>query len=178
MIDLLDEYPSITTLYARAKEAAEKGDERTAKKYQKAIRFLHNSTVPYKCEIGEGTEFGYGGIGCVVHRDTVIGKNCKIGSNVTIGGGSFGINAKNKRRQWVPHIGDNVYISTGAKLLGGIRIGNNVVIGANALVNRDVSDYSVMAGVPAKAINQVTEDNYKKYASFFGRRTWDELHSG
>lgn len=52
------------------------------------IYLIHNSFVPYKCEIGEGTEFGYKGIGLVIHSDAKIGKYCKIGTNVTIGGGA------------------------------------------------------------------------------------------
>jgi serine O-acetyltransferase len=65
---------------------------------------------------------------------------------VTIGGRSASIG--------VPVIGDNVYISTGAKVLGDITIGNNCVIGANAVVISNVPDNTVAAGVPAKVIKQ------------------------
>ncbi len=49
-------------------------------------------------------------------------------------------------------VGNNCYISTGAVILGPIRIGNNVIIGANAVVNKDVPDNTVVAGIPAKII--------------------------
>lgn len=108
------------------------------------IRLIHNCAVYSQSEIGQGTVFGYGGIAVVIHKRCVIGKQCVIGSNVTIGGRS--------RSQYVPVIGDGVYIATGAKILGDIRIGDGAVIGANAVVLSDVPAYSVVAGIPAKVI--------------------------
>lgn len=52
----------------------------------------------------------------------------------------------------VPVIGDNVRIGSGAKVLGGIRIGNYAQIGANAVVIKDVPDNATAVGVPAKII--------------------------
>ena len=52
----------------------------------------------------------------------------------------------------MPVIGNNVHISHGAVVFGGITIGNNVDIGANAVVNKPVPDNAVVAGVPAKII--------------------------
>ena len=49
-------------------------------------------------------------------------------------------------------MGDNVYIAKGAIVFGGITIGNNVTIGANAVVNKPVPDNAVIAGIPAKII--------------------------
>lgn len=105
------------------------------------IFLLYNSKIPYTADIGRGTKFGYGAIGVVLHSRTVVGKNCIIGTNVTIGGRS--------KYYDVPIIGDNVEISTGSKILGPICIGNNTVIGANAVVIKDVPDNAVVAGVPA-----------------------------
>lgn len=53
-----------------------------------------------------------------------------------------------------PTIGNNVYIGPGAKLFGGIRIGDNVVIGANAVVNCDFPSNVSVAGVPARIIGE------------------------
>ena len=50
------------------------------------IFLVYNSKVPYQAEIGKGTSLGYGGIGVVIHRDTIIGENCVVGQNVTLGG--------------------------------------------------------------------------------------------
>lgn len=52
----------------------------------------------------------------------------------------------------MPIIGNNVYIATGAKILGPIKIGSNVIIGANAVVINDVPNNVTVAGIPAKII--------------------------
>lgn len=105
---------------------------------------LFNCYVPASCKIGKSTWFGYGGIGIVIHARAVIGNNCMIGQNTTIGGRSG--------HYEVPKIGDNVEICAGARVLGPITIGNNAIIGANAVVIKDVPDNAVVAGVPAKII--------------------------
>lgn len=123
------------------------------------IYLMHNSYIPYTSEIGEGTVLGYKGIGVVVHGNAFIGKNCVIGTNVTIGGGAGGSNKKIEEfdalRRNVPVIGDNVQISTGAKVLGNIVVGSNVIIGANAVVISDIPSNCVVAGVPARIIKQL-----------------------
>lgn len=105
---------------------------------------LFNSSVPASCTLSQGVTFGYGGIGVVIHARAVVGRNCLIGQGVTIGGKSG----------WyeVPVIGDNVEINAGARILGPVRIGNNVIVGANAVVVKDVPDNCVVAGVPARII--------------------------
>lgn len=50
------------------------------------------------------------------------------------------------------YVGDNVYISTGVTVLGPVKIGNNVTIGAGAVVTKDIPDNAIVAGVPAKII--------------------------
>ena len=115
-------------------------------------RIFHKCSIPASCEIGEGTKFGYGGIAVIIHARAVIGKHCIIGACTTIGGKSGWFE--------VPIIGDNVQISAGARILGPVRIGNNVIIGANAVVVKDIPDNCVVAGVPARIIrkNMTSED--------------------
>ncbi|MGI2178561.1 serine O-acetyltransferase [Shewanella frigidimarina] len=107
---------------------------------------IYNSRIPASAIIGSGSFFAYGGIAVVLHKKVVIGRNCIIGTCVTIGGRS---NSKT-----VPIIGDNVFIATGAKLLGSIKVGNNCVIGANTVVIHDVPDNCVVAGIPGKILIQ------------------------
>lgn len=114
-----------------------------------------NCSVPASCKIGKGTKFGYGGIAVVMHARTVIGTNCMIGQGVTIGGKSG----------WyeVPVIGDNVIINAGAKIIGPVKIGDNVEIGANSVVVKDVPSNCVVAGIPAKILkSNMTEMDWKE----------------
>lgn len=108
------------------------------------IFLLYNSFIPYTCEIGKGTKFGYKGMGVVIHSRAKIGDNCIISQQVTIGGRS--------KIYEVPVIGNNVYIGGGAKVLGDVVIGDECVIGANAVVIHSAESGSVLAGVPARVI--------------------------
>ena len=122
---------------------------------QGVIFLLYNSYVPYSCAIGNGSSFGYGGIGVVIHQRARIGDYVVIGSGVTIGGRSGAMQ--------VPRIGNHVYISTGAKILGDLELGDYVIVGANAVVIQSVSSGSVVAGVPAKIIKSgVTPEQFSK----------------
>lgn len=109
------------------------------------IFLIYNSKIPYQAKIGRGSTFGYGGMGVVIHSKSIIGVNCTICQQVTIGGGD-------SRFPGVPVIGNNVYIAKGSIVMGGITIGNNVTIGANAVVTKPVSDNAIVAGVPAKIL--------------------------
>lgn len=112
--------------------------------FEKLILLVYRCVVPRRCEIGEGTELGYGGIAVVIHERTRIGRNVMISPCVTVGGRS-GIAG-------VPVIDDDVFIGAGAKILGDIRIGRRAIIGANAVVLQSVPDDAVVVGVPARVI--------------------------
>lgn len=109
---------------------------------------LFNSVVPYTAHIGQESRFAYGGMSVVVHSRAVIGDRVVIGQNTTIG--------RSLDPDGIPTIGNDVYISAGARVIGNIRVGNNVIIGANAVVNKDVPDNSIVAGVPAKVIKTLS----------------------
>ena len=53
----------------------------------------------------------------------------------------------------VPSIGDNCVLGPGSKILGSVTLGDNVFVGANAVVTHDIPSNSVVAGIPAKVIN-------------------------
>lgn len=107
---------------------------------------LYNSAIPPQCRIGRGSTFAHGGIGIVLHPDCRIGERVLIGQGVTLGG-SFGSGA--------PTIGDDVWIGPGVRILGEVSIGSNTIIGANAVVTRDVAGNSVVGGVPARLIRTI-----------------------
>ena len=95
-------------------------------------------------EIGGGliVQHGYGTI--IAPRK--IGKNCWVNQGVTIG---------YTNDDDCPTVGDNVTVYSGAKILGNVHVGNNVVVGANAVVVKDVDDNCVVGGVPAKVIKRL-----------------------
>lgn len=83
----------------------------------------------------------------IVNQNASVGKNCRLHACTTIGA----TNGKSK----APIIGDNVYIGSGAKVIGDIRIGNNIAIGANSVVNKSFEEDNItIAGIPAKQISK------------------------
>ena len=105
-------------------------------------RLIH---IIYGLEIIVGADYEGGlyiahTVGTVIAAKS-IGKNCTIIANVTIG----------MRNEWeFPVIGNNVFICAGARVLGGITVGDDAVIGANAVVINDVPPGATVVGVPAR----------------------------
>jgi len=94
--------------------------------------------------IGKGFHiFHFGGI--FVGEQVIIGENCSLSHDVTIGLAGEG------KRRGAPMIGNNVYIAPGAKIAGRVHIGNNVKIGANAVVSKDVPD-NALVQVPSMQV--------------------------
>lgn len=110
--------------------------------FYKIAKLVYTTDVNYKCNLGPGFRIHHV-FGTTWSDKVVIGANATIVHNVTIAG---------KNNKW-PVIGDNVYIGTGACILGDIKIGNNVVIGANCVVTKDIEDNSIVAGNPGKVIS-------------------------
>ena len=119
--------------------------------YHYSIKF--GISIPDTTQIGSGFYIGHFG-DIVVNSKSVIGRNCNISQGVTIGQLNRGEHAGN------PVIGDHVFIGPGAKILGGIKVGNHVAIGANCVVVSDVPAHSVVVGVPGKVISQDGSEGY------------------
>jgi serine O-acetyltransferase len=113
------------------------------------VHVLWGIELPRKARIGPGLYIGHFG-GITVSPETVMGEHCSISPGVTIGLSGKG------ERLGVPVIGDDVYIAPGAKVIGKIRIGSNVKIGANAVVYRDIPDNAVVALDPGFRIVSFT----------------------
>ena len=109
--------------------------------------------ISYNTKIGSGFYIGhYGGI--VLNQNAVIGKNCNLSHQVTLGVTRRG------ERQGCPVIGDNVYIGPGAKIIGRVVVGDNAAIGANCVVTHDVPENGVVVGIPGRVISYEGSTGY------------------
>lgn len=116
-----------------------------------AYRFLKTVSqvaagIDLPCEAIVGRRFRidhFGGV--IISGDAVLGDDVTVRNGVTIG-------LKRRDDPGSPVIGNRVDIGAGAKLLGRIRIGDDVVIGANAVVITDVPSNSIAVGVPARIL--------------------------
>lgn len=109
--------------------------------------------ISYLAQIGDGLIIAHWG-NIVITGGAVIGNNCNIYQGVNIGEKLRG------ERKGYPTIGDKVFISPGAKVIGKIKIGNNVVIGANAVVDKDIDNNAVVVGIPGKIISYQGIEGY------------------
>ncbi len=115
---------------------------------------LYGIQINPNFDIGPGLYIGH--FGNILLGAVKMGKNCNVSQGVTIGSGGRGEN-------WGrPEIGDNVYIAAGSKIFGKITIGNNVAIGANAVVTKSLPDNAVAAGVPARIISYKGSEDFIK----------------
>jgi serine O-acetyltransferase len=110
-------------------------------------------SIPPETDIGAGFYIGHFN-GIFVNPGCRIGANCNISQGVTLGQSNRG------KHEGFPVLGDNVYLGPGAKVVGGIQIGNNVAIGANCVVTQDIPDNAVVVGIPGKVISMNGSQGY------------------
>jgi serine O-acetyltransferase len=117
------------------------------------LKFKYGFDISYRTKIGKGLYIGHFG-GVVIHGDAEIGDNCNLSQGITIG-----VLVRGKR-VGVPKIGNRVFIGPGATILGGINIGNDVLVGTNAILTFDVPDHAVVAAPLAMIISNKGSDDY------------------
>ena len=101
------------------------------------------------------------GMGVVIGETAIIGDDCMLYHGVTLGGTSWD---KVKRH---PTLKNGVVIGAGAKILGPITLGNNVMVGSNSVVVRSIDDNETVVGIPGRIVRQKTEDgdSFDSYAA-------------
>ncbi len=140
------------SLRAHARHAGRRAPWHVLLRWWAALRHrfwsvVTGADIPLGCKIGGGLLLPHPN-GVVIHGNVVIGPNCLIFQQVTLGAAGRG----------VPVLGGHVDIGAGAKVLGKIRIGNDVRIGANSVVLRDVPDGATVVGIPATVVKLDVRD--------------------
>lgn len=140
-------YPSINALivYRIAHKLYNKKCFFLARLLSQLARFFTGIEIHPGAKIGKGLFIDHG-MGVVIGETAEVGENVTIYHGVTLGG-----TGKDKGKRH-PTVKDNVIIGAGAKVLGPITIGNNVKVGANSVVLKDVPDNATAVGMPAKII--------------------------
>ncbi len=108
-------------------------------------RFMTGIEIHPAAKIGKGFFIDHG-MGVVIGETTIVGDGCVLFQGVTLGGTG---KETGKRH---PTLGNNVMVSAGAKVLGNITIGDNVKIGAQSVVLKDVPPDSTVVGVPGRVV--------------------------
>ena len=120
---------------------------------QKWIEIVASIALPYSAQIGQSFYIGHFG-GIIINAQAVIGDNCNISQGVTIG-----VSGRCNKRG-IPRIGNNVYIGANAVVAGNIVIGDNCVIAGNSLVISSIEPNKTVMGVPAKIVSENTSKGY------------------
>jgi len=112
-----------------------------------ALIFQYLNKLLNQCVIGIRADFGPGlvlmhPVGVIINSKVSGGERIVIESGVVIG----------DEKGVSPVLGDDLFIGAGAKIVGGLRVGNGTKIGANAVVVKDVADGDVVGGIPARSL--------------------------
>lgn len=157
----------ITNILANIFDFLQKASNKKKEKiYRKQFKIHQTAQLGYlphivfkgNIEIGSNSYFNSGKISAGPNSKVIIGEWCAIGHNVNIHAKThdpdYSTGPMNKRPgvEGDIIIGNNVWIGSNTFLLPGIKVGNNSVIAANAVVNKDVPENAIVGGIPAKVI--------------------------
>lgn len=136
----------IYRMWKRSNQLYKAGHRKIAKLIYIYLRVVFSCDILYSANIGENTVFKHHGLGVVINPDSVIGDNCVIYQNVSVAGRSG---------MPPPIIGNNVLLGANSLILGNVKIGDNVQVGAGCVVVKDIPANSVVVGNPARIIKTI-----------------------
>ncbi len=122
-----------------------------ARALSQGARFLTGVEIHPAATIGRRFFIDHGA-GVIIGETAEIGDDCLLYQGVTLGGTG---NQSGKRH---PTLGDRVVVGSGAKVLGNIRIGDDVRVGANSVVLHDVPKFSTVVGIPGRVVRRKASD--------------------
>lgn len=123
--------------------------------FLKLCQIFVGLSIPIGTKIGKGLFISHSG-SIIINSDCEIGENCNLAPMIVIGWG------KSEGRYGVPKIGNRVWIGPGAKIFGPITIGDDVAIGANAVVNKSIPNRAVVVGAN-KIVSYNSSEEYIQY---------------
>ncbi len=170
--------PELVAGHLHAMEVLEAYNDRLAREPADRARMLHqllgafgpesNFRPPFYCDYGYNLRVGartFANFGLVVLDVAliVIGDDVQIGPNVQLLAATHPVDAEARRSKWESGrpivIGDNVWLGGGAIVLAGVTVGEDSVIGAGAVVTRDIPPNVVAVGNPARVIRHLERDS-------------------
>ena len=116
--------------------------------------------IPPPVMVGENLELAHGGVGVVIHPNTIIGKRVKIYPGVTLGRADIYSSIEQSKFEGII-VEDDAILCPGAKILckqGVLRVGRGSVVGANAVLLESTGDNEIWAGMPAKCVGMRNGD--------------------
>lgn len=119
-------------------------------------RYRYGFEIPIEAEIGPGLYIGHFGH-LTIHPESRLGCNVNLSPGIVVGQSNRG------RNKGVPQIGNCVWIGTNAIVVGGIKVGNNVMIAPGAYVNFEVPDNAVVAGNPGQIVSYRGTEHYVEH---------------
>ncbi len=118
--------------------------------YRICVEWILGVELPFKTKVGRGLIIQHGQ-GLVINDATIIGQNCTLRNNCTIG---IKVDSRGNKSN-APTLGNNVNLGAHVIIIGPVNIGDNVIIGAGAVVVKDVPSNSVAAGNPARVLRKL-----------------------
>lgn len=168
LVLLTNEYNSS---FSKSKEEREAILKKILKSVGKSVHFEPN----FRCEFGMNISIGnnfYANFDCIM----LDGNNINIGNNVLLGPrvGLYTANHATDAEERIKggcyarpiSIGDNVWIGANVDIMGGVKIGNNTIIGAGSVVTKDIPANVIAAGVPCKVIREITDADKTDYLNY------------
>ena len=124
---------------------------------KRPVEVLTGISIVPTAHIGPGLYIAHFG-GVFVGGDSVIGANCNLGHDTLIAASGRG------ERRGSPQLGDRVNVTCGGRVLGPVRVGDDVMIGVNVVVATDVPDRTVLAAPPPIVLSHRGSFDYLNYA--------------
>lgn len=149
VFDVLLNYPGLHAIWVHrfTHILYRKGNRTIARFLSQIARFFTQVEIHPGAKLGDGLFIDHG-CGIVIGETAILGQDVTLYQGVTLGGTG---KESGKRH---PTLGDNVMVSSGAKVLGNIKIGDNVKIGAGSVVLDDVPENCTVVGIPGRIVVQ------------------------